>query len=171
MRNEDGFTLTELLVAMLIMSLVLGLGAYSLRRHWQTRALHGGIDDVVSELRAEQQNASTATHPWVYGTWFKPGSNRWGVVKANSITGVCQLVSSKTFGTGVEIATASFDDVSTAGLTTNCIGATEPGTEIAFFFARGTATAGTVALRHPEVAAGAVKTVRVYPVTGKVARV
>ena len=170
MRSEDGFTLTELLVAMLVTSLVLGLGAYSLRRYWQTQALHAGVDQIVSELRAEQQNASTATHPWVYGAWFKPDSPRWGIVRGNSLTGACEVLSSKTLGTGVTISTASFDDVTTAGLTSECVTETETGAEIAFFFARGTASAGTVALSHPEVSGGAVRTVRVYPVTSKVTR-
>jgi hypothetical protein len=80
-------------------------------------------------------------------------------------------VSRKTLGTGVKISAAAFDDVSTNNLTTNCTTATEAGAEVAFFFARGTATGGTVALTQPEVSGGAVKTVRVYPVTGKVERV
>jgi len=171
MRDEEGFTLTELLVAMLVMSLVLGLAAYALRRHWQTRALHAGVDEIVSELRTEQQEASTATHPWIYGAWFKPGTGRWGTLRTHANTGTCQVLSSRTLGTGVQITTAAFDDVLTQSLTAKCVTATEPGTEIALFFARGTATGGTVALSHPEVSAGAVKTVRVYPVTGKVARV
>ncbi|HEX2196838.1 MAG TPA: hypothetical protein VHJ76_07920 [Actinomycetota bacterium] len=169
-RDEDGFTLNELLVAGLVVSLALGLGAWSMRRYWQTRALHGSVDEVVSELRSEQQDASTATHPWVYGAWFMPESERWGVVKGNSLTGACEVLSRRTLGTGVRIASASFDDVSTNDLTSNCAAAAEDGAEVVFFFARGTATGGTVALSHPEVSAGAPKTVRVYPVTGKVER-
>jgi prepilin-type N-terminal cleavage/methylation domain-containing protein len=171
MRRDDGFTLIELLVTCLLVSLVLSLGAMSLKRYWQTRALHGSVDEVVSELRAEQQNASTATHPWVYGAWFKAGTSRWGILRANSLTGACQILSHRTFGSGVEVSTASFDDVSTQSLTSNCTTAAETGAEVVFFFARGTATGGTVALSHPQVNGGAVKTVRVYPVTGKVERV
>lgn len=170
MRRDDGFTLIELLVACLVMSLVLGLGAYSIRRYWQTRALHGSVDQVVSELRAEQQNASTATHPWVYGAWFRAGTPRWGVVRANSVTGGCEVLSRRTFSTGVTVATVSFDDVATQNLTSNCATAAEAGSEVVFFFARGTATGGTVALSHPQVAGGVAKTVTVSPVTGKVER-
>jgi prepilin-type N-terminal cleavage/methylation domain-containing protein len=170
MTREDGFTLIELLVAILVMSMALGLGAYSIRRYWQTQALHNSVDEVVSELRSQQQEASTATHPWVYGAWFKPDSPRWGVVKANSLTGTCQVVSSNTFGTGVEIESAAFDDIATKNLTANCAAAAESGAEVVIFFARGTATGGTVALDHPEASSGAAKTVRVYPVTGKVER-
>ena len=171
MEREDGFTFMELLVAILVTSMALGLAAYSLRRHWQSRALHAGIDEVVSELRSEQQEASTATHPWVYGAYFKPGTARWGVLRGNSLTGACQILSRRTFGTGVTITSASFDDVTTQGLTANCTTAAEAGAEVVFFFARGTATGGTVALSHPQVSGGAAKTVRVYPVTGKVVRV
>lgn len=171
MRREDGFTLTEMLATMLLVSIVLTLGAYSLRRYWQTGALRAGVDEVISELRGEQQDASTATHPWVYGAWFKAGSNRWGTIRANSQTGACQVLSRRTFDSGVRVSTASFDDVTTQSLTANCTTAAESGAEVVFFFARGTATGGTVALSHPEVSGGAVKTVRVYPVTSKVERV
>lgn len=171
MRRDDGFTLIELLVACMVMALVLGLGAASIRRYWQTRALHGSVDEVVSELRAEQQDASTASHPWVYGAWFKAGTSRWGIVRANSLTGVCQVLSRRTFSTGVTVSSASFDDVTTQNLTANCATAAETGAEVAFFFARGTATGGSVALSHPQVSGGAAKTIQVSPVTGKVVRV
>ena len=152
------------------MSLALSLGAFSIRRYWQTRALSGSVDQVLTELRGEQQDASTATHPWVYGAWFKAGTSRWGLVRANSLTGACQVLSRRTFDSGVRVATASFDQVTTQNLSANCSTAAETGAAIVFFFARGTATGGTVALSHPKVSGGATKTVRVYPVTGKVER-
>jgi prepilin-type N-terminal cleavage/methylation domain-containing protein len=170
MRREDGFTLIELLVGSLILSLALTLGAAALRRHWQTQGLQGGVNEVLSELRGEQQDASTASHPWVYGAWFKAGTNRWGTVRANSQTGACQILSRRTFDTGVSVSAASFDDVTTNNLTSNCAVQAEAGAEVVFFFARGTATGGTVSLSHPQAFGGAAQTVRVYPVTSKVER-
>lgn len=170
MTREDGFTLIELLVGGVILSLALTLGAAAFRRHWQTQALHGAVNEVISELRGEQQEASTASHPWVYGAWFKPNSNEWGTVRGNSQTGACQVLSTRTFDTSVKVSAVSFDDVTTQNLTANCASAAGAGAEVVFFFARGTATGGTVSLSHPEASGGAPQTVRVYPVTAKVER-
>lgn len=168
MRQEDGFTLSELLVAMLVMSILLTLGAYSLRRYWQTRSLHAGLDEVVTELRAEQQRATSESHPWLRGVWFKQGTDRWGTVRANATTGACQVGSRRNLPDGVKIASVSFADVLTQSVSANCATATESGAEVALFFARGTATQGTVGLSHPEVGGGSTRTITVSPITGRV---
>lgn len=170
MKGEHGFTLFELLVAMLVMSLVLGLGAYSLRRYWQTRALQGSVEEIVTELRGEQQKASSESHPWVWGAWFKQGTPRWGVVRANAATGTCEVKSNRTLSTGVTISAVSFADVTTRTLSANCAAAAEPGAEVVLFFARGSATEGSISLAHPEVAAGSPRTIAVSPITGRVTR-
>ena len=127
MRRDEGFTLVELLATFVVISILLTLGAYSLRRYWQVRALRGAADEIHSELRTEQQEASTATHPWVYGAWFQPGTARWGLVRANATTGACQVLSRRTLGTGVTVSAAAFDDVITNGMTSKCVTATESG--------------------------------------------
>lgn len=168
MTREDGFTLSELLIVMLVMSIVLGLGAHSFRRYWQTRALHGSLDEVVTELRAEQQKASSESHPWVWGAWFKQGTPRWGVVRADASTGTCQVRSRRTLSTGVVVNAVSFAEVTTPALSANCAAAAESGAKVVLFFARGTATAGSVSLSHPEVGGGSARTISVAPITGRV---
>ncbi len=170
MSREDGFTLSELLVAMLVMSIVLTLGAYSLRRYWQTRALHGSVDEVVTELRGEQQKASSESHPWVRGVWFKQGTSRWGVVRGNVSNGTCQARSSRALPAGVTISAVTFADVTTPALTASCTAAAEPGAEVVLFFARGSATEGSISLAHTEVGGGAPRTITVSPITGRVSR-
>lgn len=168
MRREDGFTLSELLIVMLVMSIVLTLGAYSFRRYWQTRSLHGSVDQVATELRGEQQRATSESHPWIWGAWFKQGTSRWGVVRANASTGACQVKDRRTLSTGVVVSSVSFADVTTPALSSACATAAESGAEVVLFFARGTATEGTVSLSHPEVSGGAAKTITVSPITGRV---
>lgn len=170
MRREDGFTLSELLIVMLVMSIVLGLGAYSLRRYWQTRALHGSVEEVVTELRAEHQKATSESHPWVWGAWFKQGTPRWGVVRANSATGACQVTSRRTLSTSVTISAVSFADVTSPALSSACAAAAESGAEVVLFFARGSATEGSVSLAHAEVGGGSARTITVSPITGRVTR-
>ena len=170
MSREDGFTLSELLVVMLVMSIVLGLGAYSLRRYWQTRSLLGSVELVVSELRGEQQKASSESHPLVWGAWFKQGTSRWGVVRANSSTETCEVTSRRTLPTGVRISAVSFADVTTPPLSSRCADEAEPGAEVVLFFARGSATEGSVSLAHDEVGGGSPRTITVSPITGRVTR-
>lgn len=170
MRHEDGFTLSEMLVAMLVMSILLTLGVYSLRRYWQTQALRGSVEQVVTELRAEQQKASSESHPWVWGAWFVPGSSRWGVVRGNAATGACEVTARRTLSTGVTISAVSFTNVTTRSLSSNCSAAAEPGAKVALFFPRGTATEGSVSLKHAEVRGGAALTIAVSPITGRVTR-
>ncbi len=155
---------------MLIMSIVLTLGASPLRRYWQTRALHGGVDEVVTELRSEQQKASSESHPWVRGVWFKQGTSRWGVVRANASDGSCRLESTRTLPAGVTISAVAFADVTTPALTASCTAAAGTGTEMALFFARGSATEGSVSLSHAQVGGGSPRTITVSPITGRVAR-
>lgn len=168
--KENGFTLLELLTVCAVVSLALTLGATALNRYWKMRALTGSIDEVVTELRSAQQDASTRTHPTVWGAWFTPGTSRWGVVRGDAVTGTCEVRSRRTFPASVTVSAAGFDDVTTPALSANCTAAAEPGAEVVLFFARGTATGGSVSLRHPQVGGGSPRTITVTPLTGRVTR-
>lgn len=168
--NENGFTLSELLVVGVVIGIALTLGATAFNRYWKVRALAGAVDEVVTELRSEQQDATSQSHPWVWGTWFKQGTSRWGVVRGNAVTGACELKSSRTFPASVTVSAVAFDDVTTPALSANCAAAAETGSEVVLFFARGTATGGSVSLAHPEVNGGTPRTITVAPITGRVTR-
>lgn len=168
--KEDGFTLSELLVATAVIAIAVTLGAAAFLHHWKVRALSGAVDQIVTELRAEQQDATTQTHPWVWGAWFKPGTPRWGVVRGNAATGACDVRSRRQLPAGVTVSAAAFDDVTTPPLSSTCAAAAETGSEVVLFFARGSATGGSVSLAHPEVGGGAGRTIAVAPITGRVTR-
>ncbi|MDQ3985702.1 MAG: prepilin-type N-terminal cleavage/methylation domain-containing protein [Actinomycetota bacterium] len=166
--KENGFTIVELLVTSLIITVAVTLGASAIRHYWRLQALRGSVEQVVSEMRGHQQEATSESHPYVWGTWFKSGSNRWGVVRGNIKTGTCEVRSRRTFGGGVAIQSASFADIDTLSLSANCAAATESGAEIALFLARGTATGGSVNLTQADVSGGAPRTISVSPITGRV---
>ncbi|HEV2754523.1 MAG TPA: prepilin-type N-terminal cleavage/methylation domain-containing protein [Actinomycetota bacterium] len=172
--RQEGFTLTELLVVTLVLAIALTLGATAFTHYWKVRALSGAVDEVVTELRGEQQDASTQTHPWVWGAWFKPNSSEWGTLRAHALTGVCEIKSRRTFSSGVRVASASFSDVTSPNISALCATQADPaaaaGIEVVVFFARGTATGGTVSLSHPSVNGGAPRTITVAPMTGRVTR-
>ncbi len=168
--RQEGFTLTELMMACAVLAVVLTLGASAFGHYWKVRALTGAVDEVVTELRGEQQDASTQTHPWVWGAWFKQGTSRWGTLRANAVTGVCEIKSRRTFPGGVTVGSATFGDVTAPAISANCAAAAETGAEVVVFFARGTATGGSVGLIHPTVDGGSARTITVSPMTGRVTR-
>lgn len=168
MDNENGFTIVELLATCLIVAVAVTLGATAIRHYWRLQGLRGGVEQVVSELRGQQQEAGSASHPYVWGTWFKSNSNRWGVVRGNINTGSCQVLSRRTFDAGVTISSVSFANIDSFGLSANCSAAAENGATVALFLARGTATGGSVSLTHPDVSGGAPRTISVSPITGRV---
>ncbi len=170
--RQEGFTLTELMVVCLVLAIALTLGATAFGHYTKVRALAGAADQVVTELRGAQQDASTQTHPWVWGAWFKQNTSEWGTVRANAVTGTCEIKSRRKFDAGVTVASVSFSDVTSPDVTANCAGAVGGSgvVDVVVFFARGTATGGSVALRHPSVNGGAAKTITVAPMTARVTR-
>lgn len=168
--KENGFTLTELLVATLVIGIALTLGAPAFNRYWKVRALNGAVDEVVTELRGEQQDATSQSHPVVWGAWFKQGTSRWGVVRGDVSTGNCVVRDRRTFPAGVEVTAVSFADVTTQSLSAECAMRAEAGAEVVLFFARGSATGGSVTLSHPQVGGGSPRTITVSPITGRVTR-
>jgi hypothetical protein len=90
------------------------------------------------------------------------------VVQYRLDTGACTVSSRKTLDTSVVFEAASF---AATAPTTPCRTEVNEGgdVQLAFFFARGSATGGWVDLAHPEVTPGGRRVV-VHPLTGKVAR-
>jgi type II secretion system protein H len=173
MQRDQGFTLIEILTTIAIGAILLTLGASALRGYWFGRALHDGAEQVVSELRNAQERAVAESHPLVYGGWFDQDSSEWGVVRFDpkdaSVPGddECVVISGPNkFDAGVVVDEVSFEDVSPQ--TTVCAPAVPTGAEIAFFFARGTASPGEVTLVQPKN--GDTETITVSGLTGRVAR-
>jgi type II secretory pathway pseudopilin PulG len=171
--NESGFTLIELLAGMLLMFVMLGIGVFALRQFWQTRSLRGAQDVVTSQLRQLQERSVSESHPLVYGARFRVGSPTFGIVKFNpnsastTTDDTCVEMTKVTLESNVQVTAASF--TSASGITSLCrtqiSGAGSD--EFAFFYARGTATSGSITLVSPALA-GRSRTVTVTPITGRV---
>lgn len=149
MRNDErGFTLIELLVVMSLMALVMTLGAGAARNYWLKQSLYGAQDTLVTQLRQVQTRVVAESDPLVYGVRFKTGSDNFWVVAYDPRTSTCTVEPPRLLPTGVQIVSADFADVAgaTDGCRTQLSGATLD--EFAMFFARGTATQGTLTLAH-----------------------
>jgi prepilin-type N-terminal cleavage/methylation domain-containing protein len=154
MRRQGGFTLIEVLVAIGISSVLMTLAVFALRTYWVNRSLHDSAEQVISELRQIQEQSVAESHPLVFGTWFKANTSTWGVVrydpKEPAVSGddeCLQVEGPFEFPTSVVVQAVDFE--SSSPQTTVCASAVPSGSEIAFFFARGTATPGDITLRQP----------------------
>lgn len=189
--REAGFTLIELLAVVTLMGILLALGAMSLRHFWLVQALETSKDEVVTQLRRQQQRVVAETHPLVYGARFPKGGppserRQWGLIRYNADSNgdgnlndpSCVEYQSIVLGDGVTVVPASsgtaFTD--TSGLSTYCDSNLRRGgapyrqannDDFAFFFARGNATGGQVTIIQTLLGNRA-KTVCVTGLTGRV---
>jgi prepilin-type N-terminal cleavage/methylation domain-containing protein len=172
-RSQAGFTLVELLVVISITAILLTLSAAAARTFWLNQALTGAASDLRLQLGQLHQRAQAESHPRVYGAWFVQGSSSWGLVRYTATTNNCTPVESRSFDSGVTVSDIQGFDLPT-GLVSACRSALQTSgvsgatsARIAFFYARGTATAGSVTVRQPSL--GRTRTVQVHALTGRVA--
>lgn len=171
MKNERGFTLIELLAGMLLAAIIMGLGATSLRGYWLRQGLVRSSGEIATEMRGAQQRAMAESHPLVYGLRFEAeseaGARTWSIVRFDprgaTNTEKCTKLEEHEFPAGVNVATVMFGDGGEA--TDVCRQVMGASSQIAFFFARGTATDGSVTLRSPY--SDGMREIVVYGVTGR----
>lgn len=148
-RFERGFTLVELLAVLALTTLLLTLGASALGRYWRGSALTGARDAVAAQMKLAQQKSFSESYPTIYGVRFEKGSDRWALVRYNDATAACTVVSQLKLD-GVTIAPdPTVTDFPESAATAACRNASPGGAatnETAFFYPRGTASAGTVGL-------------------------
>lgn len=169
MRRQDGFTLIEALVAMGLAAILVTLSAGALRNYWLTQSLYGARDEAVSQLRALQEQAVSETHPKVFGARFRVGSSSWSLVEYDPNRAVgsrCTEIDDVTFGTGVQVTAATSFSISDVGTACKAEHTDWGSDQLVFFYARGTATQGTLELTHPSL--GRSVSLTVTPVTGRV---
>ena len=150
MKDESGFTLVELLAVMLLTAILVTLGAAALRRFWFVQGLSGARNEVVSQLRAQQEESRT-TAPKVFGARFNVGSSEWDLIqyddsRPNGLK--CTRIEGRTLGAGVVVQEVDFDDVLGIEQGPCLAGGFD---ELVLFYARGSATAGGLTLYQPTI--------------------
>lgn len=143
--RESGFTILELMVVTLIGAILLGLGGAALRQYARAKALESAHVTTITQLRSAQQRTLTEGYPRAYGIRFLKNGARWDLVRYDAAAGTCAVVESHQLSNSVVVAaTTDFPDSAAA---TTCRSATPSGSsnfEVALFYARGSATPGTV---------------------------
>jgi prepilin-type N-terminal cleavage/methylation domain-containing protein len=152
LKSSEGFTLVELLVTLLLLTVLLAMAGTALRHYWWLQSLEGGQDSIVTDLRGLQQRVASETFPVVYGARFTAGKSRWQNVKYDPIANSCSVVREADldggeFSGGVAVESSEFEDYITGGnnATAGCTSGLT-GASVVFFFARGTATPGELTL-------------------------
>jgi prepilin-type N-terminal cleavage/methylation domain-containing protein len=176
MHREDGFTLIELMSVIALSLILLTLSAGSMRSYWLNQQLSGAAGEVRSQLRQLQERTVSESHPNVYGVRFRVGTSSWGVLDYNPTITASHPAATctdtpMTFSSSVKVSVASFTvpSGSEAANIVNLCKSSIPGAgsdQMMLFFARGTATPGSVSLTHPLV--GRSKTLTVSAITGRV---
>jgi prepilin-type N-terminal cleavage/methylation domain-containing protein len=173
MRDQRGFTLIEMVMIIAVSAIMFAIAGLAIRHYYWIRSLEGGANEVVSELRAAHSRTMAESHPLVYGVRLKEGSSDWGLVRYDpgAVPGTqCTSAGSNDFAADVYVLSATFEHSNLrygSDATTACLAAF-PGYDFALFFARGTATAGEVVLRHDRINRS--EEIDLLGLTGKVQR-
>lgn len=171
-RGQAGFTLVELLTTFMLLTIIVTLGAAAMRHYWFVQSLEGSRDEVVTQLRGLQQRVISETFPLVYGARFVPNASSWQHVQYNPDTNTCTKVQEGDLDGGqfsgdVRVRSASFETYTSSGTDVSDLCRQGiAGGEVVFFFARGTATEGTLTLVQPRL--DRTKTICVAGTTGRV---
>ncbi len=165
--RERGVTLVELMMVIAITGVLLTLSASALRHFWLVHSLVGAQSQVVTQLREDHERSISQSHPLVYGERFLKGTSKWGTVLYNVTTGACSAVNSKSFDAGVIVdSSSSFPDVTGTAACRNAAPNPSPNYIVVLFYARGSASPGSLTVRQPVL--GRTRMVNVAAVTGRV---
>lgn len=172
MRRQDGYTLIEVLIVMSLLSVIVTLGASAFQRYGHRQSLEAGTDRIVGELRGLQQRVVSESNPLVYGARIVPDSGSLQLIRYNPTAAAgsrCSITETVALSGGlmsypVTLRNPSFTAIEPTPTCTTELGA---GSYV-FFFARGTATAGSVEVFQPNMSAS--ETITVGSLTSRVSR-
>ena len=156
---ERGFTILELTAVMAILVLLLSVGASSFRHYGLVHSLESAQGDVATQLRQIQSRVASESHPYIYGARFTPGSSSWSLVKYNQ--GTDRLTTPddscgadgpvRTLPATETVAAPASSFTSPLGVDLSKCGGSYSSDVFVMFYAKGTATGGTLTLRSSQL--------------------
>jgi len=179
-RRQAGFTLIELLVTMGIAALLLTLSAGAVRVFFLNQSLEGATDELVTQMREQQEDSVAQAFPLIFGVGVSAGRNDFtlfsfdpGADSSSTADDSCEATTRSfdagMFSVGARVASETIANDPAAPEYAECAGL--PGVvndQIVFFYARGTATGGTIVLEQPGI--DRQRTITVSAASGRVTR-
>lgn len=136
-RQEDGFTLIELMVVMGIIGILMTLTSYAIFSYWRAQQLSGATQQIITDLRDAQVRAQSEVR--TYRVQFDVDNERYRITRCegNDCTDPLSFAVVQTIQmeNGIDISTASFT-----------YGTTSDGTSV-YFQPRGVSSNGSVVIR------------------------
>lgn len=170
---ERGFTILELVSVMVLLSLVVMIGGSAFRHYWLLHSLESAQGDVATQLRQIQARVASESHPFIYGARFTPGSPTWSLVKYNQGTNRLTTADDSCANDGgirtmpgIETVGSSTSFSPPLGVDFSKCGGAHSTDVFVMFYARGTATGGTLTLRS--AALDKTRTITVSSLTARV---
>lgn len=173
MRRDEGFTLIELMVAMSIAVVLMTLSALALRSFWFAQSLKGASDILVGELRNQQEESVSQSHPLVFGVGVTDGATQVISYRfdpdaaAPRCTATPVPFDSGVFTAAVVVESFLITNDTMADEYVDCQAAASSD-RIVFFYARGTSNGGTIVLEQPNTLNR--RSMSVSGLTGRVTR-
>lgn len=138
MTEDQGFSLLEVMVTMVLASILGGLGLMSLQAYGRAQDFQGSADSLVSTLRTTAERSLSEGR--TYCIHVDAAGGEWTTYERS-----CQMTST-TVGT---TAARGGTDLQAGNFATPAAGRPCPAAgECVYFYPRGTATPGTVELRR-----------------------
>ncbi len=166
---DGGFTVIEVIVAMGLLAVLMTLSAAALRSLWFAESLEGARDALVTELRKQQEDSVSQSHPLVFGVGLTDGAEGMVTYRFNPLDDLCTATvadfDAGLFNAIVRVESLTITNDTTAQEYIKCQAAS-PSDRIIFFYARGTSNGGSVVLEQPNT--GRQRAVTVSAITGRV---
>ncbi|HEX2058361.1 MAG TPA: GspH/FimT family pseudopilin [Actinomycetota bacterium] len=170
---ERGFTILELVSVMALLSVVLTIGAAGFRHYWLLHSLESAQSDVATQLRQVQARVASESHPFIYGARFTPGASTWSLFRYNQGTDrlstsddSCAADGGQRALPGIETVGGSSSFSAPQGVDLSKCGGAHSTDVFVMFYAKGTATGGTLTLRS--AALGRQRQIAVSALTSRV---
>ena len=145
--DESGFTLVEMMAAMVVFGLVATMAMMSFRGYDRSASHRGAARETVAVLRNAQVKA--VSEAATYQCTFVPSTPGGPVNKLNILNPAASIVKTYTLRSNLSFVATGTSHGAAHGFTHS----STTGNSNCFFYARGTATAGTVGIRRADDAA------------------
>lgn len=141
-REQSGFSMIELLVAMSVMTILMGLGSYALFSYSRAQVLTGSATQVLTDLRDAQVRAQAEVR--TYRVTFNVGADSYQIQRQETTTGACGGTPPCWVGVESRVFLDSTIDLTGASFASSLCG---PAGSDVYFCPRGVSSDGSAILR------------------------